>query len=447
MEAVQTVINRFYKIKDLPAIYWKNNEYSYEYLLSMIDEWVVELKNSSINQGAVCGFIGDYSPQVCSLIFALMKIKAIIVPLSVEVETSKIESFKKIAAVEFLISFDSQGNSRIQRIQNNAKNRLINDFLERNHPGLVVFTSGSTGEPKGILHDCELVMSKFINERKGWKTILFLLIDHFGGFNTLLSSFAYGGTAICIPNRYPETICQIIEKTKTTLLPTTPTFINLLIVSRIYQKYDLSYLKLITYGTEVMPESTLKKLKDIFPNAKIKQTYGLSELGVLRSKSKADDSVWVKVGGKGFETKIIDGYLWVRSHSNMVGYLNAPNPIDEEGWMNTGDQVEERGNYIRILGRKSEMINVGGEKVYPQEVENVIQELDNVSEVMVYGEKNPVMGNIICAKVRLLKDENKNNFTVRLRKYCRGKLQNFKVPVKVSIIDEELHSARFKKNR
>ena len=264
MEAIQTVINRFYKIKDFPAIYWKNNEYSYEYLLSMIDEWVVELKNSSINQGAVCGFIGDYSPQVCSLIFALMKIKAIIVPLSLEVETTKIESFKKIAGVEFLICFDSQGNSRIQRIQNNAKNRLINDFLERNHPGLVVFTSGSTGEPKGILHDCELVMSKFINERKGWKTILFLLIDHFGGFNTLLSSFAYGGTAICIPNRYPETICQIIEKTKTTLLPTTPTFINLLIVSRIYQKYDLSYLKLITYGTEVMPESTLKKLKDIF---------------------------------------------------------------------------------------------------------------------------------------------------------------------------------------
>lgn len=71
----------------------------------------------------------------------------------------------------------------------------------------------------------------------------------------------------------------------------------------------------------------------------------------------------------------------------MLGYLNAPSPFTDDGWFITGDSVEVNGEYLKILGRKSELINVGGEKVYPQEVENIILELGNVREVTVYGEK------------------------------------------------------------
>jgi long-chain acyl-CoA synthetase len=448
MKSIQTIISRFNDMDQLPAVYWENNFISYNNLLSMIEKTRISLIDYNIKQGSVCGFIGDYSPQICSLIFALMKIKAIIVPLSQEVELTKNEAFKTIAGVEFLISFDHQGNIVIQSIENSQKNKLIKNFIRRNHPGLVVFTSGSTGEPKGILHDCEEVMYKFISKRDGWKTILFLLIDHFGGFNTLLSSFAYGGTAICIPDRKPETICQIIEKTKATLLPTTPTFINILIASRSYQKYDLSSIKLITYGTEVMPESTLIKVKEIFPNAKIKQTYGLSELGVLRSKSESDNSVWVKVGGEGFETRIIDGYLWVRSHSNMVGYLNAPNPINKKGWMNTGDQVEVKGDYIRILGRKSEMINIGGQKVFPVEIETVLLEAENITEATVYGKDHPIMGKVLYANISLNKIENLTKLKDRLRKHCVEKLEKWKIPLKFKVTSgERQFNERYKKIR
>ena len=158
----------------------------------------------------------------------------------------------------------------------------------------------------------------------------------------------------------------------------------------------------------------LTKLKDefgSFPDIKLLQTYGLSEVGILRSKSKSSDSLWVKVGGEGFETRVVDGMLEIKAKSAMLGYLNVPSPFTEDGWFKTGDAVEVDSEYIKILGRKSEIINVGGEKVYPQEVENVILEIDNVAEVTVYGEKNPIIGNIVCAKVRFNRDEEKKSIS------------------------------------
>lgn len=121
--------------------------------------------------------------------------------------------------------------------------------------------------------------------------------------------------------------------------------------------------------------------------------------------------------------------------------------LTEDGWFDSGDAVEVEGEYIRILGRLSEVINVGGEKVYPAEVENVIQTMDNVAEVTVYGEKNPIVGNIVCAKISVLQDEDHKTFIVRLKKYCRERLQNYKVPIKVLITNERQHSRRFKKRR
>jgi acyl-CoA synthetase (AMP-forming)/AMP-acid ligase II len=220
-----------------------------------------------------------------------------------------------------------------------------------------------------------------------------------------------------------------------------------MLLSGAYENYDMKSLKIISYGTEPMPESTLKKLKMTFSDVKLVQTYGLIELGVLRSKSEKDDSLWVKVGGEGYQTRIVDGLLQIKAKSAMLGYLNAPNPFTDDGWFITGDEVLQKGDYIKILGRKSEIINVGGEKVYPQEVENVILEMGTIEDVTVYGEVNALVGNIVCAKVKLLKDEDQKIFISRLKEYCKERLQNFKVPVKVNIMNERQYGERFKKIR
>lgn len=447
MQAIETIISRMEQRKGEQALFWNGRSLGYQEFLGRVDAWSGRLAGYGIGRGTVCGFVAEYSPEVCALIFALMKAKAILVPFTSAIER-ELPEFMAIAGVQCLFRFDAEDGWSFQHCGEPERNALVESFLERGVPGLIVFTSGSTGKPKGILQDCERVMRKFVEEREGWSTVLFLMLDHFGGFNTLLSTFAYGGTGVCLPDRSPEAVCRVIEQSRATLLPTTPTFINLLIASRCYLSFDLSSVKLITYGTEVMPATTLAQVREIFPNARIKQTYGLSELGVLRSKSESDDSVWVKIGGAGFETRIVDQILYVRSEANMVGYLNAPSPIDAEGWMCTGDQVEVRGEYMRILGRKSELINVGGQKVFPTEIENVLLEADNVSEVTVVGVPHPLMGHVVKARVTLREPEDRFALAERLRRFCLERMAKYKVPVKYEIVgEEEQRNLRFKKSR
>jgi acyl-CoA synthetase (AMP-forming)/AMP-acid ligase II len=199
-----------------------------------------------------------------------------------------------------------------------------------------------------------------------------------------------------------------------------------------------------------MPEHTLKRLHELLPEVALQQTYGLSELGILQSKSREPDSLWVKVGGEGFETRVVDGILQIKARSSMLGYLNAPSPFTDDGWFNTNDAVEVDGDYVRILGRKSDIINVGGEKVYPAEVENVIQELEAVAEATVYGEKNAITGNIVCADITTsapLDSMQQKELIAQVKQHCREKLQKYKVPLRVNVVTEQQHTDRFKKSR
>ncbi|RYD18039.1 MAG: long-chain fatty acid--CoA ligase, partial [Lysobacteraceae bacterium] len=289
-------------------------------------------------------------------------------------------------------------------------------------------SSGSTGAPKGILHDFEQVAEKFRVQRAPMVTIPFLMIDHFGGINTILAIVASLGTVVTVANRAIDNICRAIQDHHVELLPTTPSFLTMLVASNLYRSYDLTSLTRITYGTEVMPQATLDRVRAIFPGVELQQTYGLSEVGVMRSQSRDDGSLWVRIGGEGFQTKVVDDILWVKSDYAMVGYLNAPSEFDAEGWFNTQDRVEVDGDYFRILGRVTDLINVGGQKVYPAEIEEVILRLDNVSDVAVYGEPHPLLGNIVVANVLTQEPESVGDLKRRIRAACLAELTNYKVP-------------------
>jgi len=316
---------------------------------------------------------------------------------------------------------------------------------ERKHPGIILFSSGSSGEPKAAVHDFAPLLKKFETKRKSLRTLNFLLFDHWGGLNTMFHTLANGNTLVFTENHSPEHVCKLIEKYKIELLPTSPTFLNLLLISESYKNYNLNSLKVISYGTEPMLKSVLEKINKIFRNVKLQQTYGLIEVGVLRSKSERNDSLWVRLGGENYTTRIVNGILQIKSDSTMLGYLNAPNPFTKDGWFVTGDKVEVKGKYFKILGRESEIINVGGEKVYPAEIESVIQKMENVAEVTVFGKKNPLMGNIVYAKVRLSEEIDHDKFVKELKKFCQNKLEKFKIPVKVFVDSRKQHSFRFKK--
>jgi long-chain acyl-CoA synthetase len=447
MSYVADFLHRMEARDEKPAIEWQDTVCSYRSLLENVGIWKGRLSEMGIRQGTVCGVLGEYSPEVCAVFLALMKTGAILVPFASS-SSSQVPELASLAGVQHLIRFDTDDRWSAEQFESASQNELIVNFRELKHPGLVVFTSGSSGDPKGILHDCERVLQKFAMERPSYSTLLFLLLDHFGGFNTLMSVLAYGGTAVIPANRTPAEVSRVVERGRVELLPVTPTFLNLLLASKCYLDFDLSSVKLITYGTEVMPETTLERIAKVFPVAKLQQTYGLSELGVLRSRSKTSDSVWVQVGGQGFETKIIEEMLYVRSQSAMVGYLNAPSPFDSDGWMNTGDVVETDGDYVRILGRGSEVISVGGQRVFPVEIETILMQADNVVDATAYGIPNGLMGASVAARVSLENDESPIELKARLRKFCLTKLAPYKVPVRFTVVPQsEQHSERAKKIR
>jgi acyl-CoA synthetase (AMP-forming)/AMP-acid ligase II len=443
---IEWLLDRMVQWREKPAIVWHDQPFPYSQILNLVAFWLDQLKVEGIHTGEVVALDGDYSPRACALLLALVQNNNIIVPITVATGPHRNE-FMETAEVQLVIAFDNGDQHQIERRPGTVNNTLTIQLRNMGEPGLVLFSSGSTGKNKAALHNFTPLLDKYRVSRRCMRTITFLLFDHIGGINTLFYTLSNGGTIVSVRSRDPEVVCQAIEKHKVELLPTSPTFLNLLLISEAYRQHDLSSLKLITYGTEVMPESTLKRLREVFPGVELMQTYGLSELGILRSKSRDSGSLWVKIGGEGFETKVVDGVLWIRAYSAMMGYLNAPSPFNEEGWINTEDLVEVDGDYVRILGRRSDIINVGGQKVYPAEVESILMQMENIKDATVRGEKNPLTGNIVVARLVLNMPEEALLLKKRVRSFCRDKLESYKIPVKIEIENEARHTERFKKAR
>ncbi|MBX9699425.1 MAG: fatty acid--CoA ligase family protein [Acetobacteraceae bacterium] len=420
---------------------------TYAELHGLVERMGASLERHGIRRGHSLAVLGDYSPGTCAMILAALARGLIIVPIASAPEAARAEMLDT-AEVMAAASIDAAGDCRVERLRDTPpRHALMAGLLARGAPGLVLFSSGSTGRSKASLLDLDRLTEKLREERPGLCTLVFLMIDHIGGINTLLHSVANGGTIVTASDRSPDAVCSAIAAHRVALLPTTPTFLNMLLISGAAERHDLSSLRMITYGTEPMPPSTLAALHAALPQVRLKQTYGLTEVGILPTQSRDSGSLWVKLGGKGFEHRIVGGVLWLRARSAMLGYLNAPSPFDAEGWFNTQDQVEVDGEYVRILGRTSEIINVGGEKVFPAEVEDVLLRMPNVTDVTVSGRPNPVTGAVVAARFTLATPEDLAALRRRVREFCAGKLERFKVPAMIEIAEAPQHGARFKKLR
>jgi len=440
----------FEKNKDSDAIVWRDRAYSYGWLLEKTQFWQNALVNNGITEGTVVMVEADYSPSSVALLLALIEKAAIIVPTTTSV-AHKRDEFIETAQIEVVVAIKECDEYQIETLSTRASHEHIETLRSQKIPGLVLFSSGSTGKSKAAVHDMAKLLEKFKVRRHALRAITFLLYDHIGGVNTLLYTLSNAGCVITVADRKPDTVLASVEKFNAELLPTSPTFINLILISEAYKRYNLSSLNTVTYGTEPMPESVLLRFNQLFPDIKLLQTYGLSEIGILRSKSKSSSSLWMKVGGEGFETRITaDDILEVKAHSGMLGYLNAASPYTEDGWFHTGDKVEVNGEFIKVLGRESEIINVGGQKVYPAEVESVLQQLDYIAEAEVYGEPNALLGNVVYSRIRLADGAlhgDKKELKTAIKRFCKAQLENYQVPAKFIFDDSVQFSPRFKKQR
>ncbi len=442
------LFEHFTALDSKSAIVDTYGEFSYSDLSKQSEKFYQEICKE-IKPGQVVVLLSDYNYYSIALLLALLKQKAIIVPV-VSKNEEEISARVKVANCDWLLHLDKNDVQLTKPEASSSKHQLVLNLIDKNHAGLILFSSGSTGEPKAMIHDFDHLVDSFQGKKtKNLNMLVFLMFDHIGGLNTLLNTLAMGARIVLPENRNPDYIGSLIEKYKVNVLPSTPTFLNMLLMAKANEKYNLKSLKMITYGTETMPESVLLKLKDVFPRARLMQTFGTSETGIAQTTSKSSDSLEMKLDDPNTEYKIVNNELWLRSKTQVLGYLNADmSSFTEDGWFQTGDLVElSEDGYIKIVGRSKEVINVGGEKVLPNEVESVILELDIVDDCMVYSEKNAITGQMVAVQLVLHEGVSEKVAKKTIRDYCRSKLDTYKVPARFKFSEKTNFGDRFKKLR
>ena len=438
------ILDKFKSFNSKNAIVFEDRIYTYEEFIKQIKDYKNILDTHNISSKVVV-ILGDYSFYNLALFFALNENKNIIVPITSNIKKVQ-DDFIEESFCQTIIKTDEK-NLLIQDLKTISSHNMIDNLREKNSSGLILFSSGSTGKPKAMVHNLDTLIDSFKDKKeKSMNMLVFLMFDHIGGLNTVFNALCMGACLIIPKIKDAKTICELIEKYKIMVLPSSPTFLNLILISEEYKNYDLSSLRMITYGTETMPQSLLLKLKEVFPKVKFLQTFGTSETGISTTSSKSSNSLFMKLEDINGEYKIVENELWLRSKTQVLGYLNASmDSFTSDGWFKTGDLVEVDGEYIKIIGRAKEVINVGGQKVLPAEVESIILEMEEISDCMVYGEKNAITGQTVVCDVVL--NKNIENIKKRVRVFCKDRLDAYKIPTKVNVVDKTNFSDRFKKIR
>jgi acyl-coenzyme A synthetase/AMP-(fatty) acid ligase len=430
---------------DRVAVVDGDRTYTYRTLSERIATYFNELQ-TTVKPGGVVALHSDYSFESIALFLALYEHRCIIVPIATNV-VQEVSERIDIAGCDVLITLN--GTMTVAPLPHTQAHPMISQLQEHDHAGLILFSSGSTGKPKAMIHDLDNLIDSYRGKKpKSMNFLLFLMFDHIGGLNTLFNVLSMGASVIIPKNRSIEEICGLIEKHKIRILPSSPTFLNMILMGNALETYDLSSLRMITYGTEAMPESLLKRLQHHFPKVKFLQTFGTSETGISTTASKSSDSTYMKIDDPDTEYKIVGGELWLRSKTQILGYLNAPSGFTDDGWFMTSDLVEEaEDGYIKIIGRNKEMINVGGEKVLPVEVESVLLGMKGVEDAMVFSEANAITGQSVCAQLVMPLETSAREAKRKVRDYCKDKLDNYKIPTKIKLVSRTNYSERFKKMR
>ena len=436
-----------FKDNDQTAIIYNGKKYSYNELYIKIKE-IENFIEGKIKSGEVVAILADYSFVSIALFFALYENKNIIAPIT-STSQKEIDGKVKESFSTKIINLEDE-KLVITNIKSEASHKIINDLQTSKCAGLILFSSGSTGAPKAMIHNLDTLVDSYGDKKqKQINMLVFLMFDHIGGINTMLNILSMNATMIIPQNRNADDICKLIEEYKIAVLPSSPTFLNLILINRSYEKYDLSSLRMITYGTETMPEGLLGRLKAVFSKVKFLQTFGTSETGIAATSSKSSSSTFMKIDDENLEYKIVDNELWLRSKTQILGYLNrSMESFTNDGWFKTGDLVElDNEGFIKIIGRNKEIINVGGQKVLPSEVESVLLGMDEIEDCLVYGEQNAITGQSVSCDVVLKSGVEADGFKILVRKFCKDKLDSFKIPTRVNVVQKTEFTERFKKSR
>ena len=396
-------------------------------------------KFKEIKPGSKVILSSDYSFESITIFLVLSELRCNICPITI---SQKDEYDQKLKIFNGNYIIDSNQSCDLIKLDNTSFDN------SNKNSRITLFSSGTTGKPKMMTQNLSNLFESHLVPRnqKKLKILIFLLFDHIGGLNTLISSIKRGMCLAISDSRNPDDIIKFINKAKINILPTTPTFINMILLSEEFASEKFDSVKLITYGTEKMPPGTLKKINKLLPNTRLLQTFGTSETGIVKTISKSSDSLYFKIIDSEF--KVIKNELFLKTKTQINKYEGLKSDsFTKDGWFKTGDIVDmDSDGYIKVISRKNNIINVGGLKVFPNEIEQIIYELDFIIEATIYGKPNAIVGNIVCLKAVVDKGTTFKSAKKQIKSLCKNKLEKYKVPQKITIVSEVKATKRFKKS-
>jgi len=355
----------------------------------------------------------DYYSIFKHVIISLLIDKEIILLDSDFTESELIKLIGHSSFTEFTEPIDK---SKIQVIDNQRELVFKLNNFSKNWK-ITLFTSGTTGIPKKVSHDFKSI-TRFVkvsdrNKKSVWGFAY--NPTHMAGIQVFFQALLNGNTLVRLFGLQTKDVLSEIKKNDITHISATPTFYRLLLpCDEVFRSVER-----LTSGGEKFSEKTIKHLHEVFPNAKITNVYASTEAGTLFASKNDIFNILPEYNDL---IRIHNNELLI--HRSLMG--NTETIIKE--WYNTGDIVEivsKNPLKFRFVNRKSEMINVGGYKVNPLEVEEVLLTLSGITNARVYSKSNSILGNIICCEVVAV---DKQITEPVIRKFLQSKIQEFKIP-------------------
>ena len=388
----------------------------------------------------------DNSAYISQLLFALDGVckRLFIVPK--DISPALLPELLSIAQINLLVT-DKQvealdENIEIATINQDAQSDLITaDKLRPLETEWIIATSGTTGVPKLLVHSlAELSGSVKRNTAKGQEFTWGLMYDlsKYAGLQVYLQSLL-GGSCLLIPDQQLSLDKQIafLAKNKCNALSATPTLWRKILMSPHSRKLAL---RQITLGGEIVDQSILNALDKHFANAKIAHIYASTEAGVgfsVTDKLAGFPEDFLTDGPQNVSLKVVDNRLFIKSEKTASRQLNNPGLKDYDDYVDTGDMLSYHNNRYFFLGRASGLINVGGNKVHPEEVEQHLLSHEAVKMAYVYAKTSHLMGSLVACDLVIDDSSEKDSQALKkqIRTFCSQSMPQWKVPALIKFVD------------
>jgi len=305
---------------------------------------------------------------------------------------------------------------------------------------VTILTTGTTGRPKAARHDWRRLVAGVHARglRADDRLLLAYNLHQFAGVQVLLHALVAGATLVLPASNRPRDGVAAMVDLGVTHASATPTFWRFAVAQLDPDTAARIPLRQVTLGGEAVPARVLDEIRRLFPTVRVSQVYASTEFGtgvsVRDRETGLPASVLDRDDSAAVQWKVVDGELYVRSKVGMLGYLGEPD-IGADDWRPTGDLVAVGDGRVHFVGRTSEVINVGGVKVHPLPVEELISAVPGVRLAHAYGRTNALTGQIVAVDVVADPDTDRDELDAAIRKACAG-LPSAAQPRRIRFVDE-----------